>query len=382
MEEDRRCQERYEAEMHKLEEERKAKQKPQELHKVTSQKMSCEEITCETTKNGGESVELLVEKVLDNVPLPQEQETETTKKGGYAQTSELTAENIYDTDLKKYNEAGPNYKSPQEARLAKRALGDRNCNSNHKKIVSCGTEEDGKLETTASVETIIDTDLRIFNEQHFSDKTHRDIPPLQSNESMKCNRSSSSPQDILEVCEKCGDKITKATGETGQRMSPAKGPLATKEDDLHHINDKLNPECDMELLINANETMCPVNCSEEALYALTHNGEVEGDDQVGKADVVASSSYFDHQRPQEGFEGSELYTYKAKGPEEEEEVVQKGYGGRPGLETLQLPEPYKGRMGAGSRLMVEVCMCFLAPLPICKALRHTVNYNKSGVVRF
>jgi hypothetical protein len=278
MEEDRKCQEQYEEEMRKLEEERKAEQEPQEPHEVTPQPTSCEEITCETTKIGGEAVEALVEKVLDIVPLPQEQETE---------------------------------------------------------------------------KTIIDTDLQVFGEEHSSDKPQRDTPPPHSNESMIRN-GSSPPQDILVGCENCGDKIAKATGEEGQRMSSAKAPLQTKENDLHHINDELNSKCDTELLTNASETKYPVNCSEEALHALAHNGEVEGDEQVGKADVAASPSHFDHQKPQEGFGRLELHSNKTKGPEEEEEV-QSADAGEPGLETLQLPEPYKGRMGAGSRLMVEVC---------------------------
>ena len=356
MEEDRKCQEQYEEEMRKLEEERKAEQEPQEPHEVTPQQTLRKEITCETTKIGGEAVEALVEKVLNNVPLPQDQETEKTRKGGYTQTSELTAENIYDTVLKTHNAAGPNYKSPQEARLAKRAPGDKNSNENNnqKRVVSCGTEEDdGKLEATASVETVIDTDLQVFSEERFSDKPQRDTPPSHLNESMKPNRSSP-PQDILVGCGKCGDKFAKATGEEDQRMSSAKGPLQTKENDLHHINAELNPKCDTELLGNASETKCPVNCSEDALHALTHNGEVEGDEQVGKADVAASPSHFDHQKPQEGFGGSELHTNKARGREEDNEV-QRADAGEPGLETLQLPEPYKGRMGAGSRLMVEVC---------------------------
>lgn len=281
MEEDRKCQEQYEEEMRKLEEERKAEQEPQEPHEVTPQQQtSCEEITCGTTKIGGEAVEALVEKVLDNPPLPQEQETE---------------------------------------------------------------------------KTITDTDLRVFIEEHSSDKPQRDTPPPHSNESMMIRNESSSPQGISVGCEKCGDKIAKATGEEGhQRMSTAKAPLQTKENDLHHINDELNPKCDTELLTNASEMKCPVNCSEEALHALAHNGEVEGDGQVGKADVAASPSHFDHQKPQQGFAGPDLHTNEAKGPEEEEEI-QSADAGEPGLENLQLPEPYKGRMGAGSRLMVEVC---------------------------
>ena len=302
MEEERKCQERYEEEMRKLEEERKGEQELQESHEVTPQQTLCEEITCETRKIGGEAVEALVENVLDNVPHPQEQEAEKTRKGGYAQTLE---------------------------------------------------EEDGKLETTALVETMVDTDLRIFGEEHFSDMPQRDTPPPHSNESRKRN-GSSSPQDVLVECENCGDKITKDTGAEGQRMSSANGPLETEEDDLHHINNELNSKCDMDLLTDASETKCPVNSSEEALHALTHNGEVEGDEQVGKADVAVSPSHLNHQKPREGFGESELHSNEAKGHEEHEEV-QRADVGEPGLETLQLPEPYKGRLGAGSRLMVEVC---------------------------